>query len=80
LIGITSFSLVATPKVAAAADSSLKTAFKMPDAVCPFSSEEIRSLHPVYFKDINIHMLETSIGPIGFDGGTSALSLCRIDQ
>ena len=45
---------------------------------CPLTAEEIRSLHTVFVRDINIWMLETKSGPIGFDGGLPALEQCRL--
>lgn len=47
---------------------------------CPFTADELQSLHAVYLKDINVHMLETKDGPIGYDGGAFALSQCRISK
>jgi hypothetical protein len=47
---------------------------------CPFSAQELQSLHTVTSRGENEPMLETSDGPIGFDGGTYALSLCRIGK
>jgi hypothetical protein len=47
---------------------------------CPFTAQEFQTLHNVYYKDINVRMLETSDGPIGYDGGTFALSQCRISK
>jgi hypothetical protein len=47
---------------------------------CPFNAQEIQSLHIVTINDDNEPMLATSDGPIGYDGGTFALSQCRISK
>ena len=47
---------------------------------CPFTAAELQTLHTVYYKDINVRMLETKDGPIGYDGGAFALSQCRISK
>jgi hypothetical protein len=45
---------------------------------CPFTAQELQSLHTVTVGSDHEPMLETSDGPIGFDGGTFALSQCRL--
>ena len=47
---------------------------------CPFNAQEIQSLHTVTNMDDHEPMLATSDGPIGYDGGTFALSQCRISK
>ena len=47
---------------------------------CPFTAAELQTLHTVYYKDINVRMLETKDGPIGYDGGAFALSQCRFSK
>jgi hypothetical protein len=47
---------------------------------CPFNAQEIQSLHTMTNGDNNEPILATSDGPIGYDGGTFALSQCRINK
>jgi hypothetical protein len=47
------------------------------DGQCPFSAGELRSMHIVYIKDINMRMQVTDSGPIGIDGGLTALGQCK---
>jgi hypothetical protein len=44
---------------------------------CILTPAEFHSLHGVYIKDENIHLLETDTGPLGFEGGLSALNGCK---
>ena len=48
--------------------------------LCPFTAEQIQSLHSIYIKAINLHMLATDNGPIGYDGGLPALGECRFSN
>ncbi len=61
-------------------DAPGQPAIQVTGELCPFTAQEIESLHTVYFKDINVRMLETKDGPIGYDGGLIALSQCRISK
>jgi hypothetical protein len=47
---------------------------------CPFTVQEMQSLHTVTVIDNHEPILATSDGPIGYDGGTYALSQCRISK
>jgi hypothetical protein len=44
---------------------------------CYLSASDLQSLHVLYMPDQNIRLLETATGPVGFEGGFSALSRCR---
>ena len=69
-----------TPKVVFAAAPASQQENLPNGSFCPFTTEELLSLHPVYLKDFNVRMLETSDGPIGYDGGTFSLGQCRISK
>ncbi len=62
------------------AEASVQPAIQVSGQYCPFTAQEIQSLHTVYNSDNNEPMLETSNGPIGYDGGIYALSQCRISR
>jgi hypothetical protein len=62
------------------AEASAQSAIQVTGQYCPFTAQEIQSLHMVIIQVINERMLETSDGPIGYDGGTYALSQCRISK
>jgi hypothetical protein len=62
------------------APAASQQALQMTGQYCPFTVQEILSLHMVTIGDDNEPMLETSEGPIGYDGGTFALSQCRISK
>jgi hypothetical protein len=62
------------------AETSVQPAIQLTGLYCPFTTQEIQSLHTVTTGDTNESMLETSDGPIGYDGGTFALSQCRISK
>ena len=57
-----------------------QAALQVTGEFCPFTVQELQSLHPVYQKGINVSMLETSDGPIGYDGGTFSLGQCRMSK
>jgi len=57
-----------------------QAAIQVTGEFCPFTVEELQSLHGVYHQDINVRMFETKDGPIGYDGGAFALSQCRISK
>jgi hypothetical protein len=44
---------------------------------CPFTPEQIRSIHPEYIKEIGHTMPFTNDGPMGVDGGTYMLRYCK---
>jgi hypothetical protein len=72
-------SVLNVPKIVSATTAS-QPALQVTGQYCPFNAQEIQSLHTVYNKDSNEPMLATSDGPIGYDGGTFALSQCRISK
>jgi hypothetical protein len=65
---------------AAYAEAIGQPAIQVTGQYCPFTAQEIQSLHTIILKDDNEPMLATSDGPIGYDGGTFALSQCRISK
>lgn len=79
LVGIGSAFLV-SPRAVYAAAPSAQQGIQTLGEFCPFTAQEFQSLHPVYLKDTNVRMLETSDGPIGYDGGTFSLGQCRISK
>ena len=44
---------------------------------CPFTPEQIRSIHPVFIKGIGHTVPYTNEGPTGVDGGMSMLGYCE---
>jgi hypothetical protein len=67
------------PKIAYA-ETPGQPAIQVTGLYCPFTVQQIQSLHRVTRSDSHQAMLETSDGPIGYDGGTFALSQCRISK
>jgi hypothetical protein len=63
-----------------AAAPSVQQAVQVTGQFCPFTVDELQTLHTVYYQAINVRMLETKDGPIGYDGGMFALSQCRISK
>jgi hypothetical protein len=63
-----------------AAPAAIQPELQVMGLYCPFTLQELQSLHTVYYKDMNVRMLETSNGPVGYDGGVFALSQCRIGK
>jgi hypothetical protein len=47
---------------------------------CPFNAQELHSLHTVTIMGTHETILATVDGPVGFDGGTFALSQCRMSK
>lgn len=45
---------------------------------CPFTPEQIRSIHPVFIKEIGHTLPYYSNGPTGLDGGLLMLRYCKI--
>ena len=80
MVWISTNPFLMTPKVVFAAAPASQQENLPNGFYCPFTTDELLSLHPVHFKDINVSMLETSDGPIGYDGGTFALGQCRISK
>ncbi|MGD0006842.1 MAG: hypothetical protein ABSE06_21710 [Anaerolineaceae bacterium] len=80
LVWISTNPSLLTPKVVFAAAPSSQQENLPNGYFCPFTTEELLSLHTVFNKDINVSMLETSDGPIGYDGGSFALAQCRISK
>ena len=71
--------VLSVPKTFSAPAAS-QPALQVTGEFCPFTVEELQSLHTVSNKNINVSMLETSDGPIGYDGGTFSLGQCRISK
>jgi hypothetical protein len=71
--------VLSVPKTFSAPAAS-QSSLQVTGEFCPFTVQELQSLHPVDFKEINVRMLETSDGPIGYDGGTFSLGQCRISK
>ena len=67
------------PKIAYA-ETPGQPAIQVTGLYCPFTVQQIQSLHTVTSSANHQPMLETSDGPIGYDGGTFALSQCRISK
>jgi len=44
---------------------------------CYLTTVEIHSVHLVSLNDQNMRILETDDGPLGYDGGLTALAWCR---
>jgi hypothetical protein len=69
------------PKIVSAASASLVVSSAQQDVgQCLFTPDQLRSLHFVYFKDINVSMLATNSGPIGVDGGIITLGQCKLSR
>jgi hypothetical protein len=71
--------VLSVPKTFSAPAAS-QPALQVTGEFCPFTVQELQSLHTVSNKNINVSMLETSDGPIGYDGGTFSLGQCRISK
>ena len=65
---------------AAYAEAIGQPAIQVAGQYCPFTVQEFQSLHAVTNDASHETMLATSDGPIGYDGGTFALSQCRISK
>jgi hypothetical protein len=85
LVGFSSNPSQITSKIVFGADPALQKVVPAVQQVtaplgeyCPFTAQELQSLHTVTVGPDHESMLATSDGPIGFDGGTYALSQCRL--
>ncbi len=77
MAGLVAYQAVAVAKVAPATQNlSLDSSGQNPETMCPFTAEQIRSIHSVYINDSGIRLPFTSQGPTGVDGGLSALRYC----
>jgi hypothetical protein len=45
---------------------------------CPFTAQQIRSIHAEYIKEIGHSIPFTKDGPTGFEGGMSMLRYCKV--
>ncbi len=45
-------------------------------STCPYTPEELRSIHPVWVKEIGQWVMYSSHGPVGVDGGMEAVRSC----
>ncbi len=79
LVAIAAYASIGSLKVVSAASFGPQ-AIQANTGACPFTEGELRSLHSVNIKDTHTSILETSDGPIGLDGGTLALSRCKISK
>jgi hypothetical protein len=86
LIGLavlTVYQFVATVKVVSAnakqaeiiAGTNPTQSYPMMD--CPFTQEQIRSIHPVYIPEIGHNIPFTEDGPTGVEGGLYMLRYCK---
>jgi hypothetical protein len=60
--------------------SSAQAAVQAAGNQCPFTAQELRSLHAEDFPAIGYWLTETQSGPTGYDGGMFALELCRLEK
>jgi hypothetical protein len=87
LVGFSSKPSQVTSRIVFGADPPLEKAVPAVQQVtaplgeyCPFTAQELQSLHTVTISSNHEPMLETSDGPIGYDGGIYALSQCRFGK
>jgi hypothetical protein len=62
------------------AEATTQSVVQVTGQYCPFTAQEIQSLHTMTIGDTTQTVLATNDGPIGYDGGTFALSQCRISR
>jgi hypothetical protein len=71
------YQTVSTARVAAASQQRpVMGAAVDPTNTCPFTPEELRSIHPVWVKEIGQWVMYSNHGPVGVDGGMEAVRSC----
>jgi len=62
--------------VSATTDPALNLTSSVPSGLCPFTPEEIRSIHAVYVNSIGVWLPRSTQGYTGIEGGMHDLRYC----